>query len=88
MGLLFVFAGVYAYHYLPNTPAYTEQHQTILLSYVPSIEIFSTQQQMFPISLKKLNVFENNEFAALEEVEPVLDSVLYIPKPYRAGGLA
>ena len=55
---------------------------------MPSIEAFSTQQIMYPISLKKLNVFEDNELAVSEEVEPVLDSVLYIPKAFRINGLA
>lgn len=79
---------MWCYEASRTPPKYLEHHQIILLSYVPSIEAFSTQQIMYPISLKKLNVFEDNELAVSEEVEPVLDSVLYIPKAFRINGLA
>ncbi len=71
-----------------NSAPYTEHQKTILLSYIPSIEATSTQQLMYPVSLKKINYFDDNELVIAEDMQPVLDSVVYIPKGFRARDLA
>ena len=80
--------GVLSFRIFSNSTPYSVHQEVILLSYIPSIETSSTQQLMYPISLKKINYFEDNEFAFAEDMQPVLDSVVYIPKRFRAHDLA
>jgi hypothetical protein len=86
-GLLFLIVGALSFQVHLNSAPYIEHQEVILLSYIPSIEATSTQQLIYPISLKKINYFENYEFAYAEDMRPVLDSVLYIPKRFRARDL-
>ncbi|NBX84794.1 MAG: hypothetical protein EBQ95_04195 [Gammaproteobacteria bacterium] len=81
--------GLLSFRFYANsiTP-YTKHQETIFLSYVPSIEATSTQQLMYPISLKKINYFEDNDLVIAEDVKPVLDSVVYIPRGFRVRDLA
>ena len=88
LGLLFLIVGVLSLKIYLNSAPYTEHQKTILLSYVPSIEATATQQLIYPVSLKKINYFEDNEWAIAEDIHPVLDSVVYIPKGFRARDLS
>lgn len=87
-GVLFLIVGVLSLQNFTNSPHLLEYHEVILLSYIPSIETTSKKQLMYPISLKKINYFEDNEYAMSDEIQPVLDSVIYIPKGFRARDLA
>lgn len=69
--------------------AYHIYSQERLLSYIPPIAETSDSQTLFNISMKKLNVFEDDpldKVALLEQFDPIIDSVIVIPKGFHAFG--
>lgn len=70
----------------PQT-GYHISSQERLLSYVPPILETSSSETLSIISIKKINVFDDDAFdkvAVLEQYQPVIDSVIVIPKGFHA----
>ncbi len=70
------------YYYLQIPSPWITHHHIKYLSYIPSIEFYSIQEPLYHVSLKKINLFQDDdldEFAKMEKFYPVIDKVIYIP---------
>jgi hypothetical protein len=87
MGLFLLILLLWSLDSIQPQTSFQWSSQERYLSYVPPILETSVSETLSMISIKKINVFEDeglDKLALLEQFKPIIDSVIVIPKGFHA----